>query len=78
MGLLGRAIGLDEETASLYELAAPLHDVGKIARGIGVTGNRRGVVCPLEDPAQRRAFGKIAPFHNHQRVALGIREEGFE
>ena len=30
VGVIARALGLDEATASLYEQAAPLHDMGKI------------------------------------------------
>jgi cyclic di-GMP phosphodiesterase len=59
VGIVARAIGLDEETATLFEQAAPLHDVGKI----GVSDSillKPGKLTPEEFEVMQRHcnFGK--------------------
>ncbi len=83
VGLLGRAIGLDAETVALYELAAPLHDVGKIGVPDAIL-LKPGRLTPDEYELVKRhaAYGKQAldtmaseqwqVFQSHTRIGEGV------
>jgi putative two-component system response regulator len=83
VGLLGRAIGLDAETLTLYELTAPLHDVGKIGVPDAIL-LKPGKLTPDEYELVKRhaAYGKQAldtmaaeqwqAFQAHTRIGEGV------
>jgi putative two-component system response regulator len=83
VGLLARAIGLEEQTAAIYELAAPLHDVGKIGVPDAIL-LKPGRLTPEEYELLKRhsAYGKqaldtMASEHwqilkTHTRIGEGI------
>ena len=61
-----------------FRFQSVAHHIEEVARGIEIAGDRCRVVGILEDFSQRRAFGEIAPFDHHQRVAGRLGQEGFE